>query len=225
MRLLYNSPKQLVAINLVFHMVYLLTGYFFTESNDYDILWTTPHCVLALRMIGFAFDVADGRKPKDSLSKDQVDCALNPIPSLLELSAFAYFPGSFLIGPQFAFKRYQRFIDGEYAQYKGFVKAGLIRMGLGILYLTVRQVGTMMLPDNYFLTDAYRNQAFIWRLIYLGIWGKFSLYKYISCWLLTEGGLMCLGKLLFSVLIIFCLSIVFHKDYNALKRSMNCFLG
>lgn len=193
-RLLHNAPKQLVAINFVFHMAYLLTGYYFTESNEYDILWTTPHCVLTLRMIGFAFDIADGRKPREKLSKDQLECALEQIPSLLELSAYAYFPSSFLIGPQFPYKRYQRFINGEYAQYKGFVKAGMIRLLVGLIYLAIRQVGAMMLPDNYFLTDAYRNQPFFWRLIYLGFWAKFSLYKYISCWLLTEGGLMSLGK-------------------------------
>ncbi|XP_037824589.1 lysophospholipid acyltransferase 5 [Lucilia sericata] len=192
-RLLHNNTQQLVAINFVFHMAYLLTGYYFTESNEYDILWTTPQCVLALRMIGFAFDIADGRKPREKLSKDQQECALEQIPSLLELSAYAYFPSSFLIGPQFPFKRYQRFINGEYAQYKGFVKAGLTRLLVGLLYLAVRQVGAMLFPDNYFLTDAYRNQPFFWRLIYLGFWAKFSLYKYISCWLLTEGGLMSLG--------------------------------
>lgn len=175
-------------------MVYLLTGYYFTESNEYDILWTTPHCVLTLRMIGFVFDITDGLKVKEKLSKDQLECYLPQPPSLLELLAYAYFPGSFLVGPQFPFRRYQRFVNGEYAQYKGFVKIGLIRLTLGVTYLAIRQVGAMMLPDNYFLTDAYRNQAFVWRLIYLGLWGKFSLYKYISCWLMTEGALMCLGK-------------------------------
>ncbi|XP_005180676.1 lysophospholipid acyltransferase 5 [Musca domestica] len=192
-RLLRNSPTQLVGVNFIFHMIYLLTGYYFTESNEYDILWTTPHCVLTLRLIGFAFDVADGVKPREKLSKDQLECNLEKVPSLLELMAYAYFPGSFLIGPQFPYRRYQRFINGEFMQYKGYVRTGLIRLCLGLVYLLIRQVGAMMLPDNYFLTDAYRNQAYLWRLIYLGLWGKFSLYKYISCWLLAEGALMCLG--------------------------------
>uniref|UniRef100_A0A1I8NPP7 Lysophospholipid acyltransferase 5 n=1 Tax=Stomoxys calcitrans TaxID=35570 RepID=A0A1I8NPP7_STOCA len=192
-KLLHSSPTKLVAVNFIFHMGYLLIGYYFTESNEYDILWTTPHCVLTLRMIGFVFDVTDGLKAKEKLSKDQLECCLEKTPSLLELLAYAYFPGSFLVGPQFPYRRYQRYIDGEFSQYKGFVQTGVLRFLMGVTYLAVRQVGAMMLPDNYFLTDSYRNQPFIWRLIYLGLWGKFSLYKYISCWLLTEGALMCLG--------------------------------
>ncbi|XP_037936628.1 lysophospholipid acyltransferase 5 [Teleopsis dalmanni] len=193
MRLLQKSPKHLVAVNFVFHMSYLLIGYFFTESNDYDILWTMPHCVLVLRMIGFGFDVADGQKGKESLSKDQQETALVDLPSLLELTAFAYFPCAFLVGPQFPYSRYRRFVDGEFRQCKGFVQTGVKRMLVGVLYLAIRQAGSMVMPESYFLTDDYRNQSFIVRLIYLGIMGKLTLYKYISCWLLTEGALMCLG--------------------------------
>uniref|UniRef100_A0A1B0AI88 Lysophospholipid acyltransferase 5 n=1 Tax=Glossina pallidipes TaxID=7398 RepID=A0A1B0AI88_GLOPL len=193
MHLFYKSSTYLIATNFTFHMGYLLTGYYFTESSDYDILWTMPHCVLVLRMIGFAFDVADGQKPHDKLSKDQQECALRELPTLLELLAFSYFPASFLVGPQFPFRRYRRFINREFVQYKGSVQEGMKRLSLGLIYLGIRQVGTMMLPDDYFLTDAYANQRFLRKIFYMGLWGKFSLYKYISCWLMTEGALMCLG--------------------------------
>uniref|UniRef100_A0A1A9WEM6 Lysophospholipid acyltransferase 5 n=1 Tax=Glossina brevipalpis TaxID=37001 RepID=A0A1A9WEM6_9MUSC len=192
-RLLYKSPTYLIAINFTFHMGYLLTGYYFTESSDYDILWTMPHCVLVLRMIGFAFDVADGQKIYDNLSKDQQECAIRELPTLLELLAFSYFPASFLVGPQFPFQRYRRFINGEFTQYKGSVQEGMKRLSVGLVYLGIRQVGTMMLPDDFFLTDSYANQTILRKVLYMGLWGKFSLYKYISCWLMTEGALMCLG--------------------------------
>lgn len=32
-----------------------------TATNDYDIKWTMPQCVLTLRLIGLVFDVADGK--------------------------------------------------------------------------------------------------------------------------------------------------------------------
>lgn len=36
--------------------------------DSYTIKWTTPHCVLTLRLIGLAFDVYDGRKKQVTLS-------------------------------------------------------------------------------------------------------------------------------------------------------------
>jgi hypothetical protein len=29
-----------------------LVGYWYTASENYDICWTMPHCVLSLRLIG-----------------------------------------------------------------------------------------------------------------------------------------------------------------------------
>ena len=53
------------------------TGYVVNATEDYDITWTMPQCVLCLRLIGLAYDVWDGTKPKESLSKDQVRTELN----------------------------------------------------------------------------------------------------------------------------------------------------
>ncbi|KAH8373378.1 hypothetical protein KR009_004577 [Drosophila setifemur] len=179
--------------NLVFHMGYLLLGYFYTASNEYDILWTMPHCILVLRMIGFGFDVTDGLKDGSALSRDQKETALKEPPSLLELLAFAYFPSGFLVGPQFPLRRYQAFINGRFREHEGSLDAGLRRFGAGLFYLIVCQVGLRYLPDSYFLTPEFANVPFVKRIYLLGFWAKFSLYKYISCWLLTEGALICIG--------------------------------
>ncbi|XP_055922101.1 lysophospholipid acyltransferase 5 [Eupeodes corollae] len=192
-RLLHHAPKQLLIINFVFHMSYLVIGYIFTESNDYDIIWTMPHCVLVLRLIGFGFDISDGQKPREQLSNDQKETAITHIPSLIELTAYTFFPASFLIGPQFPYRRYQRFIQGEFHEHSGAVSAGLKRSAVGVLYLTIRQVGAMMIPDSYLMSDEFRSQSMLMKLVHVGIWGKISLYKFISCWLLVEGALMCTG--------------------------------
>ncbi|KAK5971048.1 hypothetical protein GCK32_020135 [Trichostrongylus colubriformis] len=39
---------------------YLLVAYLFTESDNYDINWTTPYCVLTLRLTGLVMNVYDG---------------------------------------------------------------------------------------------------------------------------------------------------------------------
>lgn len=35
-----------------------------TSTDDYDIKWTMPQCVLTLRLIGLAFNLLDGQKPE-----------------------------------------------------------------------------------------------------------------------------------------------------------------
>ena len=43
--------------------VYLCAGYYtHVHNTNYVITWTTPHCVLTLRLIGLAFDVYDGHR-------------------------------------------------------------------------------------------------------------------------------------------------------------------
>lgn len=175
-------------------MSYLLVGYHFTESDEYDILWTMPHCVLVLRLIGFGFDLADGLKEHDKLSKEQKECALAELPSALELFAFAYLPCSFLIGPQFPYRRYKRFIEGEFKQHDGNLEAGLKRMSVGFVYLIVSQIGAVYFPNSYILSDDYAKVSYFWRLAYLGIWAKVAIYRYVACWLLTEGALIILGE-------------------------------
>jgi len=191
--LLRKKAQIFLAINFVFHMTYLLLGYFYTSSNEYDILWTMPHCILVLRMIGYGFDITDGLKEESQLSKEQKETALKEPPSLLELLAFAYFPSGFLVGPQFPFSRYQAFVNGQFRQHEGSLEAGVRRFAAGAFYLIVCQVGLRYLPDSYFLTPEFAEVPFIKRIYFLGFWAKFSLYKYISCWMLTEGALICIG--------------------------------
>ncbi len=52
-----------VILAFLINMVYLCAGYYtHVHNTNYVITWTTPHCVLTLRLIGLAFDVYDGRR-------------------------------------------------------------------------------------------------------------------------------------------------------------------
>lgn len=37
---------------LVLLQLYLLAGYYYTATEEYDIKWTMPHCVLMLKLVG-----------------------------------------------------------------------------------------------------------------------------------------------------------------------------
>lgn len=50
---------------------------------------------------------------QEKLSALQKQVALKEQPTFLEIAAFTYFPGSFLVGPQFSMKRYLDFVNGR----------------------------------------------------------------------------------------------------------------
>lgn len=92
------------------------TGYYQTGTDTYDIKWSMPHCVLTLRLIGLSFDYYDGRKKPEQLTPHQKTLALVEAPSLLEMCGHVYFPGGFLVGPQFSMKRYLDFTTQKFDQ-------------------------------------------------------------------------------------------------------------
>ncbi|XP_058054796.1 lysophospholipid acyltransferase 5 [Anopheles bellator] len=188
---LLGTSSLLVPVSFAFHMGYLLTGYYFTTSDTYDIKWTMPHCVLVLRLIGLAFDLSDSRQ-KERQGKADAKCITAPTP--LELIAFSYFPASVLVGPQFSFLRYRRFISGAYEPHTQGAPAYAIKKFLqGVFYLVVNQAGTQYVSDAYLMSGEFEQESLLMKHIYMGCWGRITLYKYISIWLLAEGAAVLYG--------------------------------
>ncbi|KAK0175353.1 hypothetical protein PV327_009107 [Microctonus hyperodae] len=190
-----------VLITFIFNMAYLSYGYWTTTTDDYDIKWTMPHCVLTLRLIGLAFNYSDGHQDESKLSINQKKVSLKVLPSFLEVAAFVYFPGSFLVGPQFSIKSYLDYVNGNLVECGSkdnkpshtSLEAGINRAIIGCIYLAIYQLGSSYVSDQYMMSDEFYNENYIKRLLLLGLWGRLHLYKYISCWLLTEGVCMTFG--------------------------------
>lgn len=188
------NGSALIATSFVFHMVYLLFGYYYTSTETYDITWTMPHCVLTLKLIGLAFDISDGQRPEQELSATLKKSCVKVKPSLLEIAAFTYFPASFLVGPQFSYRRYCSFINKEFGKYTGNLTAGAKRAAVGFVYLIVNVVASGYLPDAYMYSEEFSaNHNVLSRIGLLGLWSRITLYKYISIWLLTESVAICFG--------------------------------
>uniref|UniRef100_A0A2M3Z7U2 Lysophospholipid acyltransferase 5 n=1 Tax=Anopheles braziliensis TaxID=58242 RepID=A0A2M3Z7U2_9DIPT len=188
---LLGRSTLLVPVSFSYHMGYLLIGYYYTTSDTYDIKWTMPHCVLVLRLIGLAFDLSDSRQ-KEAQGKADAKCI--QAPTLLELIAFTYFPASVLVGPQFSFLRYQRFIAGLYEPHTQGAPAYATKKFLqGVFYLVVNQVGTQYVSDAYLMSADFEQESLFMKHIYMGCWGRITLYKYISIWLLAEGAAVLYG--------------------------------
>lgn len=173
----------------------VISGYYKTSTENYDICWTMCHCVMVLHLIGLTFDVSDSVKKPEVLGI--TDDRPVKIPDLLEVFAFAYFPPTVIIGPQFSFQRYSKFLEKKFEGTKNF-EAGLKRFLTGVVYLAVYQGLTFIVPDGYFMTDDFANRNFPYKLLMVSIWGRCTLYKYISCWILSEGAAICCGNLAFK---------------------------
>nr|XP_057908983.1 lysophospholipid acyltransferase 5 isoform X1 [Doryrhamphus excisus]XP_057908984.1 lysophospholipid acyltransferase 5 isoform X1 [Doryrhamphus excisus] len=174
-----------------FQMLYLLAGYYYTATEEYDIKWTMPHCVLTLKLIGLAFDYYDGGREPAELSSQQKSAALPSVLSLLEVCGFSYFYGGFLVGPQFTLRSYQRLVAGELSDCPGkppnSVAPALKRFSLGFLFLIIFAIFSPHYQESYYLTDEYDAQPFWYRCVFILIWAKIILYKYVCCWLIAEG--------------------------------------
>ncbi|CAN9513736.1 unnamed protein product [Ophioblennius macclurei] len=183
--------------SFTFQMLYLLAGYYYTATEEYDIKWTMPHCVLTLKLIGLAFDFYDGGKDSSQLSSEQKKGAVHSIPSLLEVYGFSYFYGGFLVGPQFTLRSYQQLVAGELTDCPGrppnSAAPAMKRFALGFLCLVIYAIFGPHYSDNYYLTDEYEAQPFWYRCVFILLWAKVILYKYVSCWLLAEGACILSG--------------------------------
>lgn len=157
-----------------------------------------PHCVLALRLIGLAFDVADAGIPVEKQSKDQKRLCIKDKPGLLEIATYTYFPSSFLVGPQFPLERLRRYLNHDFDKYTQHTRAGLERLGQGIFLLAINQVLNIYVNDATLLSDEFTQKSFFWRLVLLGLWGKAVFWKYASCWMLAEGSLILGGEYIFK---------------------------
>ncbi|XP_065170284.1 lysophospholipid acyltransferase 5 [Atheta coriaria] len=195
---IFRGTATCVAISFVFNMAYLLIGYVYSSTNDYDINWTLPQCVLVLRLIGLSFDLYDGNQPEESLGAQNKRVALKTRPTFLEYGGHMFFPTCYMIGPQFNMRRYQSFVAGEFSEGDkskppNSIAAGTRRLFLGIGYVALFHVVNIYVNDDYLLSDDYASAPFWKRALLLGVWGRIVLYKYISCWLLTEGACIMFG--------------------------------
>eukprot|EP00058_Branchiostoma_floridae_P006173 XP_002591661.1 hypothetical protein BRAFLDRAFT_80751 [Branchiostoma floridae] len=187
------GPKLLsVQLAFVFNMAYLLAGYHFCASNTYDVMWTTPHCVMTLRLIGLVTDHFDGGKDPAQQSADQKKLGLTRLPSLLEVAGHSFHFGGVLVGPQFPMRMYLDMIEGKLTdntegKRPACVVPALKRMAIGLGYTVAFAVLNGYYYDDYMTEPSFFELPWLQKYIFVLIWGKVMLYKYVGCWLLAEG--------------------------------------
>ncbi|XP_052286227.1 lysophospholipid acyltransferase 5-like [Dreissena polymorpha] len=192
-----GGTKWSVAVGFVLNTGYLLMGYYVQGTDDYDISWATPHCVITLRLTGTIFDIYDGKKKVEHMSEEQKSSALYHCPSLLEMMGHVFYFGSFLTGPTFSMRRYLSFVTGEYGLGLGPPRnhyEAFSRLGAGVAYIAVFHIlSFLVFTDQYMLSPQFNDLRFFSKCAYILIWGKLHLCKYVGVWLLGEGSCILTG--------------------------------
>lgn len=152
-----------------------------TETEGYDICWTMPGCVMALRLIGLAFDRHDGNKPADKRRPDQAERALDENPSLLEVFGFIFNFNGLMIGPQYPLVLHRKLLAGKLTDREGrapnSVGPGLATALYGIILLAFSQIATGYFPPSFLEDEAYFHLPFIQRVGTIIPTGIFHMYK------------------------------------------------
>ncbi|KAF8569198.1 hypothetical protein P879_03188 [Paragonimus westermani] len=202
------GTKLSVVFAFCFNMAYLLSGSYIYNRGTYDINWTTPYCILCLRLIGLTWDLYDGSKPAAEISKLQKRSALSTFPGVLETLSFCFVPTAFISGPQFPMCHYQAFIDGSLRPYailrnRTFlqrfifnpkVQRTVIRFTMGIAGILILSRMLSRFPAEFMLTEEFQQQwGFLSRLVYMIIFGQITLFRYVAIWLIGEGACVLLG--------------------------------
>eukprot|EP01137_Pigoraptor_chileana_P009525 Opistho-2@57941 len=205
-----GQTAAMVATVFVFSMGYLLVGYAYTATEEYDITYTTSLCVLTLKLIMLAWDYYDGKLPADEIEKDAKTKAayLKQMPGLLEILGYSFFFGGYLVGPLFPYRRYSSLVFGDIhtelggapataskrdEMFRSSLRYALSRLGLGLLYVLLYPLVSPYAPSSFMVTDAFMDYSFWGRMWYIWWMGKFALMKYLGVWLVTEGTCVLAG--------------------------------
>ncbi|OQR66884.1 lysophospholipid acyltransferase 5-like [Tropilaelaps mercedesae] len=181
-----------LAASFIFAMCYLLAGYLYTATENYDIKWTMPQCILCLRLIGVAFDYYDGGvEDFNSLPSDRRATALKDLPSPLEMLGHSYYFGGCMVGPQFSMQRYRDFVQGtlwsgQKTKNANSITYSMNRLVLGVIAMAFYHFGAIYFNDTIILSEEYLTE-WSWpaRWAFLGVYGTVALHKYVACWLMA----------------------------------------
>uniref|UniRef100_W5MLS2 Lysophospholipid acyltransferase 5 n=1 Tax=Lepisosteus oculatus TaxID=7918 RepID=W5MLS2_LEPOC len=182
LRLMGRTVTGMVS-SFLFQMMYLLLGYYYTATDQYDIKWTMPHCVLTLKLVGKSFEI-----PLDIINTDK-SMALNAPSSLLCLCQGR---GHYHMIITARRNGMPIKINGSKWLYSlspslSSIFPAIKRFSLGLVCLSIYTIGSPSFPDSYLLSEQFEAQPFWYRCLYIIIWGKITLYKYVSCWVIAEG--------------------------------------
>lgn len=183
------APRKWVGVvSFVFNLGYLLAAYYHVSSADnYDIDFTMLQCVLTLRLIGLAYDYADGGLPEGKVSEYQRANRLVALPDLLEVLGHSYHWAGLLVGPQYSMATYRRFLNGDERMPPTWLPA-ICTFLLGAGYMAAHFALGAYFPTSAVLTDEFRSAWPLWQRVgYMVVAYRVLLMRYAAIWLISDG--------------------------------------
>uniref|UniRef100_A0A0K0DTR0 Lysophospholipid acyltransferase 5 n=1 Tax=Strongyloides stercoralis TaxID=6248 RepID=A0A0K0DTR0_STRER len=177
---------------------YLLAGYWFTESHEYDINWTTPFCIMVLRLIGLCLDAYDGTIDSKKLSGDALKNNIKILPGIFEIAAYSFYLPFTLVGPVIPLNYFREYVDGKHLTKSGNIRSSSLMVSVrrflaGVTFAVFNQWGTFWITNEYFNSQEFFDLPFLWKVIWTTIWYRSTFYKYACAWLLVEGSSILSG--------------------------------
>lgn len=186
----FKGSRKCVLLSFIFQMGYYLIGIWIQEPN-YKLNWLTPQCVLLLRMIGLAFDTYDGQRDQEKLSPDQKERGLTSCPSYTEILAYSFFPGGFLIGPQFPLVHLRKLVSKQLIPVTvsnlGRYKEALCQLTIGTVILVSQQHLQSYISFDYLTTFEFKSSAFFKKMVMICVCGHLGIIKYLAIWSINDG--------------------------------------
>ncbi|KAJ9067820.1 hypothetical protein DSO57_1035290 [Entomophthora muscae] len=128
------------------------------------------------------------------------DTPLEELPRFLHFVGYAYFFSAFLVGPQFSFSLYQKFIEGKSLtpDKDGKLPEGASQVALrcflkGLSYLALQQILDAYYPSSFLFTAEFRQLSFFRRVFVVWFTGRTMINKYLGVWALNEGSCVLSG--------------------------------
>jgi len=195
----FGGTMANVVFNFLFHMTYMLGAYVFYASDGYDVKWTTPQCILCLRLIGLAWDCYDGKKDKSKLKGELLLTRYEGTPTFLEICGYSYFFGGFMAGPQFSFQRYIKFVEDRLIDKEGLEAknsrffSAFKRVVGGIVAIAVFSIYDPQYPASALHEEEFLAKPFFTKCTQITLTYHIHFCKYVTIWYFCESVCMITG--------------------------------
>lgn len=192
---MFSGTMLSVILSFLLQFGYYLGGIYVQEvcvNGTYELNWLTPQCVLCLRLIGLSFDYYDGMKLPHLLTPDQKLSALTGCPpSLTEMLAYSFFPGGYLIGPQFPLLRLRKLIrqpkdTNDIHVNERYMEAGKQCL-TGTTILAIVQFLSVRYNPLYYPSYEFSELCFKHKVFFVMVTGHLTIMKYLAFWTINDG--------------------------------------
>ncbi|XP_076437992.1 lysophospholipid acyltransferase 6-like [Babylonia areolata] len=211
----FGGPKWSQLAVFIYCMAYLSLAHILRQFYDYggytlDI--TGPMMIQTQKLTSLAFACSDGLRDESQLSADQKAQRIRRVPDVLSFYSYMFYFHGIMVGPLAFYSDYMAFIEGTDVQQpppassdaaNGYtdgvqsataaprdlknVQATLKKLAVaavcGVLMVTVP---SRLCPPEGLLEEAFFEQTFIQRLLYVLVCTTVARQKYYFAWVLGE---------------------------------------